>query len=210
LFKEDIKVLNKTIKSLTNKLDNQLEHKNAHELEMQRMKNNYKQLGLDELREKLVNKKKVGGSSKAGAMTLEEKKDFVSHQAFVKQASKDSDVARAFQQKEIKRKDVQTNLRSAANTLHHTSNLNGGMWSSTSVGDVSYWSWLIVVVLSNCVLTNIILVPVLAAVAGAKSKCEAAGERRRNAVVSRSNASNYFDAMLCPSPCCCSACRTCL
>jgi hypothetical protein len=39
---EDIKVLNKTIKSLTSKVDNQLVHKNAHNLKMQKMKNDYK------------------------------------------------------------------------------------------------------------------------------------------------------------------------
>jgi hypothetical protein len=70
-------------------------------------------------------------------MSLEEKKDFVSHQAFVKQQSKDNDLARAHQQKDLKRKDVQTNLGFAANMLQSTSNLNGGMWSATSVGDVS-------------------------------------------------------------------------
>jgi chromosome segregation ATPase len=38
LFKEDIKVLNKTIKSLTSKVDNQLVQKNAHTFPMQKMK----------------------------------------------------------------------------------------------------------------------------------------------------------------------------
>ena len=39
---EDIKVLNKTIKSLTSKVDDQLVHKNAHNFKMQKMKNDYK------------------------------------------------------------------------------------------------------------------------------------------------------------------------
>jgi hypothetical protein len=103
---------------------------------MQKMKNDYKQLGLDKLPEKL-NIKKAGGASD-GPMSLEQKKDFDSHQAFVKQASKDIDLACAFQQKEIKKKDVEySNLGFAANMLHNTSNLNGGMWSSMSGGDVS-------------------------------------------------------------------------
>jgi hypothetical protein len=80
LFKEDIKVLDNTIKSLTSKVDNHLVHKNAHDSKMQKMKNNYKQLGLNKLREKLTNKK-VGGATSNGSMSLEHKKDFVMHQA---------------------------------------------------------------------------------------------------------------------------------
>jgi chromosome segregation ATPase len=134
-LKDNIKVLNKTMKSLKSKLDNQLEQKNDHDYRMQKMKNEYKQMGLDELREKLT-KKKTGGSS-SGPMSLEEKKDFVSHQALVKQAGKDNDLARAVKQKEIKKKDVQSNLVYSANMMHSTSNMNGGNWSSKSVGDVS-------------------------------------------------------------------------
>ncbi len=70
-------------------------------------------------------------------MNLEEKKDFVTHQALLKQQGKDSDLARAIHQKEVKKKEVKSNLGFAANMLHNTSNLNGGMWSSTAVGDVS-------------------------------------------------------------------------
>jgi hypothetical protein len=71
-------------------------------------------------------------------MSLEHSKDFVTYQeAYVKKVSKDANLAHAFQQKEIKKKDVQSNLGFAANMLHNMSNLNGGMWSSTSVGNVS-------------------------------------------------------------------------
>jgi hypothetical protein len=97
LFKENIKVLNKTVKSLKSKEDNQLVQKNDHNFRMQKMKNDYKQMGLDVLRKKLTYKKAGGTSS--GPMSLEEKKDFFTHQAFVKQASKDNDLARAYQQK---------------------------------------------------------------------------------------------------------------
>jgi hypothetical protein len=67
------------------------------------LKNKYKQLGLDELREKFVNKKACGGGSNE-PLTLEQKKDFVTHQAFVKQQSKDSNLAKAIHQKEVKKK----------------------------------------------------------------------------------------------------------
>jgi chromosome segregation ATPase len=136
-LKDDIKNLHKTIKTLKSKVDNQLAQKNTHAVEMQRMKNEYKQLGLDELRVKFVNKKAGGGGRSSGTMNLEEKKDFITHQALLKQQGKDSDLARAIHQKEVKKKDVQSNLGFAANMLHNTSNLNGGMWSSTAVGDVS-------------------------------------------------------------------------
>jgi hypothetical protein len=137
LLKEDIKVLNKTIKTLKSKVDNQLVQKNTHVVEMQQMKNDYKQLGLDKLREKCVNKKAGGGGRSSGTMNLEKKKDFVTHQALLKQQGKDSDLAWAIHQKEVKKKDMQSNLGFAANMLHNASNLNGGMWSSTAVGDVS-------------------------------------------------------------------------
>jgi hypothetical protein len=91
-FKEDIKVLNKTMKSLTSKVDNQLVQKNAHTLQMRKMKNDCKQMGLDKLCGKFTNKK-ADGTSSGPTMSLEEKKDFVSHHAFVKQASKDNDLA---------------------------------------------------------------------------------------------------------------------
>jgi chromosome segregation ATPase len=133
--KEEIKALNKTINNLKKKVDDQLVDKNAHDLQMQRMKNQHKQMGLDELREKLTNKKSSGGAT--GPMSLEQKMDFVTHQAHVKQQSKDADLARAYHQKEMKKKDNQSNLGYAVQMLHSTSNLNGGNWSSSAVGDVS-------------------------------------------------------------------------
>jgi hypothetical protein len=111
-FKENIKVLNKTTKSLKSKVNNPLVQKNDHDFRMQKMKNDYKQMvGLDELYKKLTNKKAGGTSS--GPMSLEEKKDGVTRQAFVKQASKDNDLAQDYQQKEIKKKDTQCVVRGA-------------------------------------------------------------------------------------------------
>jgi hypothetical protein len=60
LLKEGIKVLvHKTIKTLKSKVDNQLVQKNTHAVEMQQMKNEYKQLALDELQERFINKMQV-------------------------------------------------------------------------------------------------------------------------------------------------------
>jgi hypothetical protein len=61
LSKEDKKVLYKTIKTLKSKVDNQLAQNNTHAVEMQQMKYEYKQLDLDKLRERSVNKKAGGG-----------------------------------------------------------------------------------------------------------------------------------------------------
>jgi hypothetical protein len=97
------------------------------------LKDKYKQLGLDKLREKIVNKKAGGGGS-SGPVNLEQKKDFVTHQAFVKQQSKDSNVTQAIHQKEVKKKDVQSYLGFAVNMLDNMSNVKGGMWSSMAVG----------------------------------------------------------------------------
>jgi chromosome segregation ATPase len=49
--KDNIKVLNKTIKSLKSKVNNQLVQKNDHDFRMQKMKNNYKQMVGRALRE---------------------------------------------------------------------------------------------------------------------------------------------------------------
>jgi hypothetical protein len=96
------------------------------------MKNQHKQMGLDELCNKLTNKKSGSGSN--GPMSLEQKMDFVSHQAYVRQGCR---YCSAFHQKEIKKKDTQSNIGFAANMLHSTLNLNGGLWSSMLVGNVS-------------------------------------------------------------------------
>jgi hypothetical protein len=134
-IKEDIKVLNKTIESLISKVDNQLVHKNAHNFKMQKMKNDYKQLGLDELHKNLTNIMAGGATSNGPTRAWNTRKTFM-HQAYLKQVSKAANLFCVFQQKEVKKKDVQSSLEFAANMLHNTSNLNVGMWSSTSVGDV--------------------------------------------------------------------------
>jgi hypothetical protein len=104
---------------------------------MQRMKNANKQMGLDELREKMSSRKEGGGGGKGGPMSLEAKKEFVTHQAFIKQQSKDADLARAVLKKDNKKKENYSNMNFAASMLHNQSNPNGGMWSSNSVNDVS-------------------------------------------------------------------------
>lgn len=136
-LKEEIKVLKKTVKNLNSHVDNQLASKNKHALQMQRMKNEYRQLGLEDSREKSETKKAGAGGGSSGALNLQQKMDFVSHQNMVKQAGKDSDLARLISKKEAKKKENESNLVFSAGMLATTSNLNGGMWSSNSVGEVS-------------------------------------------------------------------------
>jgi hypothetical protein len=109
-LKDNIKVLNKTIKTLKSKVNNQLVQKNTHAVEMQRMKNESKQLGLDKLREKLLNKNSDGEGRASGTMNLAEKEDFVTHQTILKHQGKDSDLARAIHQKEVKKRTCNQTL----------------------------------------------------------------------------------------------------
>jgi hypothetical protein len=47
----------------------------------------------------------------------------VTHQALLNQEGKDSNLAQAIHQKEVKKKDMHSNLGFAAKMLHNTSNL---------------------------------------------------------------------------------------
>jgi hypothetical protein len=133
-----VKNLGKEVKSLTKKIDNQLDKKLNHELMMQKMRNEYKQLDIDQACKKIENKKAgVPSKAAAAALTLEDKKDLESHKVDCKRRTKDDDFARDKMKKDTKARDVQSNLGFAANMLQNTSNMNGGMWQTGSVADVS-------------------------------------------------------------------------
>jgi hypothetical protein len=105
---------------------------------MQKMRNEYKQLDLDQAREKNENKKHAAPTKAAsGALSLEDKKALESHKVDCKRRTKDDDFARDKMKKDTKARDVQSNLGFAANMLQNTSNMNGGMWQTGSVADVS-------------------------------------------------------------------------
>jgi chromosome segregation ATPase len=136
-LQNEVKLLTKEVRTLTKKVDAQLMKKLDHELSMQKMKNEYKQLDLDQAREKLENKKAPINKTLAAALTLEDKKELESHKVDCKRRSKDDDFARDKMKKDTKARDVQSNLGFAANMLQNTSNMNGGMWQTGSVADVS-------------------------------------------------------------------------
>jgi hypothetical protein len=71
---QNVKALNKEVKALTKKLHAQLEEKLGHELSMQKMKNEYKQLGLAQACKKFENKKVPMNKTLTVALTLEHKK----------------------------------------------------------------------------------------------------------------------------------------
>jgi hypothetical protein len=105
---------------------------------MQKMRNKYKQLDLDQARKKTENKKKAAPSKAASAaLTLEDKKELESHKVDCKWQTKDDDFARDKMKKDTKARDVQLNLGFAANMLQNTTNMNDGMWQTGSVADVS-------------------------------------------------------------------------
>jgi hypothetical protein len=76
---------------------------------MQKMKNEYKQLDLDQAREKLENKKEPTSKSLTAALTLEDKKELKSHKVDCKRHSKDDNFARDKMKKDTKTCNVQSN-----------------------------------------------------------------------------------------------------
>jgi hypothetical protein len=60
-----------------------------------------------------------------------------SHKVDCKRRTKDGEFARNKIKKDMKARDVQSNLGFAANMLQNTLNMNGSMWQTGSVTDVS-------------------------------------------------------------------------
>jgi adenylyl- and sulfurtransferase ThiI len=121
-LQNEVKNLAKEVKVLMKKIDNQLNKKLNHELCMQKMRN-----------------KKHAAPSKAAsaALTLEEKKELELHKVHCKRRTKDDDFTCNKVKKDTKACDVESNLGFAANMLQNTTNMNGGMWQTGSVADVS-------------------------------------------------------------------------
>ncbi len=74
---------------------------------------------------------------KAQGMGLDDKKELATHNALLKKQQKENDDARAALKKDLKKKETQSNLGFAAGMVQQKSNLNGGMWQSSSVAEVS-------------------------------------------------------------------------
>jgi myosin heavy subunit len=129
----------KEVKRLTRLVDNQQEKKLKHEFDMQEMRVTVKQLALEETRERSSKASAAPRTSKTKslAMGLDEKKELATHNALLKKQSKENDDARAALKKELKKKETQSNLGFAAGMVQQNSNLNGGMWQSSSVAEVS-------------------------------------------------------------------------
>jgi myosin heavy subunit len=129
----------KEVKRLTRLVDNQQEKKLKHEFDMQEMRVTVKQLALEETRERSSKASAAPRTTKTKslAMGLDEKKELATHNALLKKQSKENDDARAALKKELKKKETQSNLGFAAGMVQQNSNLNGGMWQSSSVAEVS-------------------------------------------------------------------------
>jgi hypothetical protein len=74
-LQNEVKNLTKEVEVLTKKLDNQMDKKLNHEVCMQKMRNKYKQLDLDQAHEKNENKKVAPSKATSAALTLEDKKE---------------------------------------------------------------------------------------------------------------------------------------
>jgi hypothetical protein len=139
-LQNEVKNFTKEVTVLMNKIDNQLDKNLNHELCMQKMWNEYKQLDLDQASKKNENKKAAPSKAASTMLTLEDKKELESHKVDCKRQTKDDvddDFARDKLEKETKDRDFQSNLGFAANMLQNTTNMNGGMWQPGSVADVS-------------------------------------------------------------------------
>jgi uncharacterized protein YqiB (DUF1249 family) len=141
-LKAEVKRLVKELKASTKKVDSQVEKKLEHAFSLQELKNKSKQLELDLVREKLLEKKlqtkkapPPPKTAKAGALTLQEKMDFESHKAEVKRIQKEDDATRDKMKKDTKAADIRNNLGFASNLLQNRT--NGGMWDTGLVSDVS-------------------------------------------------------------------------
>jgi len=133
----EVKRLTKDLKAATKRVDLQVERKLDHEVSMQQLRNQSKQLELDLAREKfsdkkLQNTKKAPPPSeikkKQGPLSLQERKDFVSHQAKVKKTAKEEEETRAKLKKDNKTRDVRSNLGFAASLMKNRT--NGRMWNT--------------------------------------------------------------------------------
>jgi hypothetical protein len=126
------------IKSLSSKVDNQQESKQQHTKDLASMRLKTKELALEETRERIANPTLAKIPKTASvAMGLDAKKELATHNALLKKQQKDCDEQRNASKKALKKKELQTNLGFAAGMLQSTSNLNGGMWSHSSVAEVS-------------------------------------------------------------------------
>jgi hypothetical protein len=138
-LQNEIKSFQRQVKVLTKSSDDQLVKKLAHELDLQKLKNEHKKLELDQTRERLEQKKAPINKASSVALSLENRMELESHKADCKRRQKDDDAARDKMKKDNKARDIQSNLGFAANMLQNTSNMNGGMWQQGSGGlqDVS-------------------------------------------------------------------------
>ena len=98
-----------------------------------------RQLALEETRERSSKASAAPKTAnKSKTMGLDDKKELATHNALLKKQQKENDDIWAALKKDLKKKETQSNLGFAAGMLQNTSNMNGGMWQSTSVAEVSF------------------------------------------------------------------------
>jgi chromosome segregation ATPase len=139
-LQKEIKTLKRHVNRLE-KVDNeQLEKKQAHELGIQKMKNEWKQLELEAAHTKLECKTKAPISKTSGAsLSLEGRMELETHKVECKRRSKDDDLARDKMKRDMKSQTLQSNFGFTTNMMQSQTNATGGMWKQGSQGvqDVS-------------------------------------------------------------------------
>jgi chromosome segregation ATPase len=138
-LQKQIKTLKKDVKVLEKASTAQLEMRHAHELDILKMKNKWKQLDVESAKSKLEMKKKAPISKTARSLTLEGRMELESHKVECKRRSKDDDLARDKMKRDMKSQTLQSNFGFTTNMMQSQTNASGGSWKQGSQGvqDVS-------------------------------------------------------------------------
>jgi hypothetical protein len=115
------------VKYLSRMVDAQLKKKLKNEIDIQAMHVKVKQLALEETPERSSNASTAPKTPKQSlAMGLDDKKELATNRG------------KGRTEEGPKKKELQSNLGFAAGVLQNTLNMNGGMWQSTSIAEVSF------------------------------------------------------------------------
>jgi hypothetical protein len=136
----ELKSLTKDFRALKKKADSQFVAKQEHEVSMQRLKNESKQLDLEQAQQRFEMKKAptTNKTPSAAALTLQNRMELESHKVECKRRTKDDDAARDKMKKDNKARDIQSNISYTTNMMrHNNANMTGGMWQQGTVQDVS-------------------------------------------------------------------------
>jgi hypothetical protein len=138
-LQNEIKSLKRDVIRLERENNEQLDKKLAHEVGIQKMKNEGKQLDLESAQSKLEMKTKAPINKTARALSLEGRMELESHKVECKRRTKDDDLARDKMKRDMKSQTLQSNFGFTTNMMQSQTHASGGSWKQGSQGvqDVS-------------------------------------------------------------------------